>query len=101
MTNVKVATFCSFLKDFKQFFIPQAQMRDCKNIKGLMAATNIRCDPEEWQLFTAPSMHSLKAVLLHKGNKLFSVPVACAVHKKETYENRKEILSCVNYKTFE
>jgi hypothetical protein len=29
-------------------------------------------------------MHSLKAVLLHKGNALPSIPVAYAVHKQET-----------------
>jgi hypothetical protein len=63
--NVKVKAFRSFLKDFKQFFILQGQMRDCKNIKGLMAAMNIRYNPEEWQLFIDSSIHSLKAVLLH------------------------------------
>jgi len=48
-----------------------------------------------------PSLHSLKALLLHKGNILSSIPVACAIHKKETYENMKEILSCMNYKTYQ
>jgi hypothetical protein len=45
-------------------------------------------------------MHSLKA-LLHKGNILPSIPVACAIHKKEMYKNMKEILSCMNYKTYQ
>jgi hypothetical protein len=92
-----VTAFHSFLKDVKQFFIPQGKMRDCKNIKGLTAAMNIRYYLEEWQLFIDSSMHSLRAVLLHKGNVLPSIPIACAVHKKETYDNRKEILSCMNY----
>jgi hypothetical protein len=39
-------------------------------------------------------------LLLHEGNILPSIPVACAIHKKETYENMKEILSCMNYKTY-
>jgi hypothetical protein len=46
-------------------------------------------------------MHSLKAVLLHKGNILPSIPLACAIHKKETYESMKEILSRMNYKTYQ
>jgi hypothetical protein len=46
-------------------------------------------------------MHCLKAVLLDKGNILPSIPVAHTNHKKEKYENVKEILSCVNYKTFQ
>jgi hypothetical protein len=32
---------------------------------------------------------------------LLSIPVAYTVHKKETYENRKEILSCLNYQTYQ
>jgi hypothetical protein len=45
--TVKVTAFHSFLKDFKQSYIPQGKMRDCKNVKGLMAAMNIGYDPEE------------------------------------------------------
>jgi hypothetical protein len=45
-------------------------------------------------------MHSLKAVLLHTDNVLPSFHVACAVQKQETYKNTKEILSCMNYKTY-
>jgi hypothetical protein len=43
-------------------------------------------------------MHSPKTVLLHKGNILPSIPVAYAVHRKETYETMKEILNFVKYK---
>jgi hypothetical protein len=66
-----------------------------------MAAINIRYYSEEWRLFIDSSMRSLKAVLLHKGKVLPSIPVACAVKKQETYENMKEILRCVNYKTYQ
>lgn len=40
-------------------------------------------------------------MFLDKGNILSSIPVAHTNHKKEKYENVKEILSCVNYKTFQ
>jgi len=39
-------------------------------------------------------------MFLDKGNKLHSIPAACAIHKKELYENEKEILSCVSYKGY-
>jgi hypothetical protein len=68
--TVKVTAFCSHQKDFEQFFITQCELSACKNIKGLMATMNIRYYPEKWQLFIDSSMHSLKAVLLHKGNIL-------------------------------
>lgn len=35
------------------------------------------------------SMHSLKAVLLHKGQILSSIPVAYAVHKRETWKHEE------------
>jgi hypothetical protein len=66
-----------------------------------MAAVNIRYYPEEWRLLIDFSMHSLKAVLLHKGNILPTIPVACVIHKQETQEHMKEILSCLVYKTYQ
>jgi hypothetical protein len=98
---VKVTAFRSRQNDFEQFFVTQGELSACKNVEGLMAAAmNIRYNPEEWRLFTDSPTHSLKAVLLHKGNVLPSIPVACAIHKQETYKHMKEILSCMNYRTY-
>jgi hypothetical protein len=79
----------------------QGELSACKNIEGLMAAINIRYSLEKWQLFIDCSMHSLKAMLLHKANVLTSILVAYAIHKEETYENMEDILSCVKYKTYQ
>jgi hypothetical protein len=46
-------------------------------------------------------MHSPKAMFLQKGDILPSIPIAYAVHKKEICENTKQIISCVNYKTYQ
>jgi hypothetical protein len=89
---VKVTAFRFNQNDFEQFFITQGEFIASKNVEGLLAAMNIRQNPDEWRLFVDSSMHSLKAVL-HKGNVLPSIPVACALHKKETYANTKEVLS--------
>jgi hypothetical protein len=40
--------------------------------------------PEEWRLFIALPKVSLKAVLVHNGNKHPSIPLVQAVHTKET-----------------
>ena len=98
---MEVTAFRSRQKDFEQFFITEGELSACKSIEGLMAAMYIRYNLEEWRLFTNSSMHSLKAVLLHKGKALPSVPVAYAIHKQETWENIKEVLSCVNYKAYQ
>jgi hypothetical protein len=47
---------------------------------------------DEWRLFVDSSKHSPKA-LLHSGNKHPSIPIAYAVHMKETYENMKTYLT--------
>jgi len=50
-----------------------------------MAGVNTRYSLEERRIFMDSSTHSLKALLLHKGNILPLVPVACTIYKKETY----------------
>jgi hypothetical protein len=45
-------------------------------------------------------MQSLKAVLLHKVKVLCSVPVTFTSTKRK-HESIKEILSCMNYKTYQ
>ncbi|GFU88997.1 uncharacterized protein TNCV_2894451 [Trichonephila clavipes] len=54
-------------------------------------------EPEEWRLFIHSSKRSLKAVLLHKGNRYASVPVGHSVHLKECYENLEFILNKLSY----
>ena len=57
----------------------------------------ITYNAEEWHLFIDASKISLKAVLLHNGNKLPSIPVAHSVAMKETYENMRHILEAIKY----
>jgi hypothetical protein len=65
-----------------------------------MAAMNIWYNPEKWRLFVDSSMHSLKAVLLHKGNVLPSIHCLCCP-QKGNIKNMKEILRCMNYKNYQ
>jgi hypothetical protein len=69
----------------------------CSNIDDLMNALQITHDPQEWRLFVDSSTLSLKAVLLHNGNRLPSIPLAHAVHMKETYVNLKQLLHYIDY----
>ena len=69
----------------------------CNDIDGLMAASRITHDPDEWRLFIDSCKTSLKAVLLQNGNVLLSIPVGHAVHMKETYDNMKQLLRCIKY----
>jgi hypothetical protein len=43
---------------------------------------------------------SLKAVLLHNGNILPSIPVGHWVHKNESYENLKILMEAIHHDKF-
>lgn len=72
----------------------------CIEIDGLMSALNISHKSEEWRVFIDSSQLSLKAVFLHNGNMLPSIPVGHAVHMKETYDDMKLRLDCTNYEKY-
>jgi len=81
---VKV-TFRTRNQEFEQFFKTAGYFTYCKDIYGLMEGIHIRHSPEQWQLFIDASKRSLKAVIVHNGNKLPSIPVAYAPSTKEMY----------------
>jgi hypothetical protein len=58
-------------------------------------------DPNDWRLFVDYSKRSLKAVLLHNGNKFASIPVSHSIHLKETYENLQTVLEKIKYQEHE
>ena len=62
-----------------------------------MYCLNLNYDRTEWRLFIDSSKLSSKAVLLHNGNCLPSVPIGYAVHMKETYINMKVLLNSINF----
>ena len=72
----------------------------CCDVDGLMNALGIKHDLQEWRLFIDSSKLSLKAVLLHNGNQLQSIPVGHAVHMKETYENLKQLVNKLEYNMY-
>ena len=54
-------------------------------------------EASDWRLFIDSSKRSLKAVLLHNGNELASVPIAHSVEMTETYDNMKCLLTSIKY----
>jgi len=64
-----------------------------------MQTLNINHNPLDCKLFIDSSQLSLKAVLLHYGNTLPSIPVGHSVHH-ESYENMKILMEAINYDEF-
>ena len=69
----------------------------CNNIYGLFSAFNIDYDVSERRLFIDASKYSIKAVLLHNGNRYPSIPIVHSMTLKKTYENLRFILDSIQY----
>lgn len=71
------------------------------DINGLFTNLSETHVVSDWRLFIDSSLKSLKAVLLHNGNKKPSIPIAHSVHLKETYDNMDILLDAIQYRTFQ
>jgi len=84
-------------EDLVYFFKMERGLVACNDIDGLMQTLSINHNPLDWRLFTDSSKLSLKAVLLHHGNTLPSIPVGHSTHNKESYENINILMDAINY----
>lgn len=85
-------------QEFVRFFTKDQDLVYCCDITGLMDKLGVNYDPDQWRLFIDSSKTSLKVVLLHNGNKHWSIPVGHSVHMKEDYDNLVIILGKIQYK---
>ena len=79
-----------FRKNFK--YDEDHSLVCCQDILGLISALGIVYIPTEWQLVLDSSVKCLKAMLLHNGNKIGSVPVGHSVKPTKYYEEMKFLL---------
>jgi len=86
--NVRISMYRKRHEDLVQFFKMERGLVNCTDIEGLMHTLSINHNPLDWRLFIDSSNLSLKAVLLHSGNTLPSIPVGHSMHN-ESYENVK------------
>jgi len=99
-SNVRTTFFRNRDKPYAKFFEKKNGITFCRDILGLFQALKQHHDPEHWRLFIDSSKESLKAVLLHNGNKIPSVPIAHGVNVKETYETMKDLLQLIKYEEY-
>ncbi|GFV14774.1 uncharacterized protein TNCV_3959841 [Trichonephila clavipes] len=91
--NTKICTYRSRHSQCKDYFSEEKKLSVYYDISSLMETFGIQHNPIEWLLFIDSSKASLKAVLLHNGNKLPLIPVAHSASMKETYEKFQFILA--------
>lgn len=97
---MSISTYRHRQKQFEQFFSIDQSLVFCSDVKGLLESLNYPSDPVNWRLFIDSSKSSLKAVLLHNGNLLDSIPVALSEETLESYETIKNLLTCIKYDSF-
>ncbi|UYV76619.1 hypothetical protein LAZ67_14001482 [Cordylochernes scorpioides] len=98
--GTKVCFFRKRQDEFQDFYSQENDLVYCNAVVSLMEALGHDHDTEEWRLFIDSSKISMKAVLLHNGNKFPSVPIAHASNMKETYENMKLLLKKIEYERY-
>ncbi|UYV60728.1 hypothetical protein LAZ67_1002045 [Cordylochernes scorpioides] len=98
--GTKVCFFRKRQDEFQDFYSQENDLVYCNDVVSLMEALGHDHDTEEWRLFIDSSKISMKAVLLHNGNKFPSVPIAHASNMKETYENMKLLLKKIEYERY-
>lgn len=98
-SDTKVTVYRKRTLQFSAFFSMDGELCYCNDITGLFNCFEINYNPNEWRLFADASSYSVKAVLLHNGNALPSVPVAHSTSLKESYVNLELILNRISYTT--
>lgn len=99
--STKITSFRKRNEALSEFFKKKESICICCDIDGLMAALGFVHKADEWRLFIDGSKSSLKAVLLHNGNELPSIPIAHSVTMKENHDSMKMFLDAVNYEKYQ
>lgn len=96
--EIKITKYRNREERFRKYFSKHESLVYCNDIEGLInefipgiyKSTN-------WRLFIDSSKTSLKAVLLHNGNKYAAVPLAHSTTLRESYKNLKFLLETIKY----
>lgn len=95
--EVKITAFRERDMEFAQFYDVENGITFCIDVNGLMRKLGMEHNPEEWRLFIDSSKASMKAVLLHIGNKHPSVPLLHASNMPETHASMKVLTKLIKY----
>ena len=82
---------------FSNLFSEDGELFYCNDIFELIHTLVGKYDPNDWRFFIDSSKKSIKAVLLHIGNILPSVPIAYSTTMKETFQNLQFMLKKIRY----
>jgi len=98
--DTKVCFYRGRYYEFKNFFSLEDGVVFSNDVCSIMEVLGHEYNPDQWRLFIDSSKVSLKAILLHNGNRFPSVPLAHAANMKEIYESMKLLFGKVRYDKF-
>ena len=96
--DARVLSFRKRSRELQQNFSMDEELCFCYDISGLFDDLGIQYESSMWNLFIDASLYSIKAVLLHTGNVLPSIPIAHSVTLRESYVNISLILDRIKYR---
>ncbi|GBP63242.1 hypothetical protein EVAR_56623_1 [Eumeta japonica] len=86
-SGVKIIFYRTREQNLLQFFSSDENLVFCHNVNGLMTFMGLKTyHASDWRLFIDSSKRSLKAVLLHNGNRYAPIPLAHSTSMKEEYK---------------
>ena len=77
VSGTKVTYYRTRDKPFRKYFIKSNKLTYCNDVNGLFEKFKIQYKSSQWRLFIDSSTRSLKAILLHNGNKY--APIPCCI----------------------
>ena len=95
--DTKVCVYRGRHEEFKDFFSQEDDVVFCNDVCSIVEVLGREYNPDQWLVFIDSSKVSLKVVLLHKGNRFPSVPLAHAANTKESYESMKLLSGKIKY----
>lgn len=97
--GVKITYYRNRGQEFCKYFSKEKSVVYCNDVDGLLRQLKIKHKAADWRLFIDSSTKSLKAVLLHNGNELASIPVGYSTTMDESYNNMVFLLEKISYET--
>lgn len=86
-------------KQEPSFFNIQKRLCYCTDTKDLFNCLGLSCNPSNWRIFKYSCKRSLKAVILHNGNKYSRIHIGHSIHLKDSYDNLELLLEAIKYTT--
>jgi len=92
LPGTKITIYRKRDEEFLKYFSSENSLVYCNDIEGLLNLYKADMyKPEDWRLFIDSSKESLKAVLLHNGNKYAAVPIGHSTILKDHIKNHIKV----------